>query len=103
MTRLADEEELSPEELDQKVLQSLPPRVRSAVFAEQTRKAKQFAVDMIRDNKKHVQALEQLKRQRSAEMLKQEEQEMAPKIAYNNKVKESKQKIVRRFYPERLL
>lgn len=103
LERLAEEEELSPEELDQKVFQSLPSRVRNVLFAEQTRKAKKFAVSMLQDNKKHAEAIEQLKRQRSTEIAQQQEEEMAPKIAYNNKVKESKLKIVGRFDIEQLL
>jgi hypothetical protein len=100
---LAEEEELSPEDLGQKVFQSLPSRVRNVLFAEQMRKAKKFAVSMLHDNKKHAEAMEQLKRQRSTEIAKQQEEEMAPKIAYNNKVKESKLKIVGRFDLEQLL
>ncbi len=91
---MAEEEELSPEDIEQKILQSLPHRVRLALFQDKTRQAKQFAVNMLRDNKKHAQAFDHIKRQRSAEIAKEKEQELASKMVYNNKVKESKQKIV---------
>lgn len=94
---------MSPREVDQKILAGLPPRVRSAYFREKTRQAHGFSVEMLRDNKKHAEAIDGLKRQRSAKMEKQAKAELAQKLVYNEKVKQSKSKIVRALHSERLL
>lgn len=94
---------MSPREADQKVLLSLHPRVRSAYFRDRAKEARDFSVNMIRDNKKHAEAFENLKKHRSSEMAKEAQIEHDKKMVYNNKVKESKHKIVGYKLSERLL
>lgn len=94
MNRLAEEQAYTEQEKEQKVVQQLPARVRSAYFRDKEQQAHKFADAMAEDNRRHAEAFEDLKRNRSAEIAKQAEKELQAKLVYNNKVKESKSKIV---------